>query len=80
MSVCYSIFKYKFKCHLVSRGDPKSTKSLHNSSSTPNFEANSCHSYNESTFGTMTGGYQNVTDQKEAFFSKKQMENSARPE
>lgn len=61
-----------------SQYESKMNRSLHNSYSTPNFESgHNLHS--ESVSGT-SGGYQNFKDQKEAFFSKKQLENFGRPD
>ncbi len=59
------------------RSESKTNKTLYNSSSTPNFDADK---YSLYTDDQASGGYQNFKDQKEAFFSKKQLENFNRPE
>jgi hypothetical protein len=60
------------------RLESKTIRNLQSSTSTPNFDSDP-HTYPDSSFGSV-GGYQNFKDQKDAFFSKKQLENCGRPE
>ena len=58
----------------IFRSDSKTNRNLYNSSS---IDGDKYASYSDDQ---ASGGYQNFKDQKEAFFSKKQLENCTRPE
>lgn len=70
------------KATLSSSSDVRGNRNLHVSSSTPNFDAENGDSYygDQSSSRQSLSGYQNFKDQKDAFFTKKQLENCGRPE